>query len=260
MNYISIKNLNFGFEKKKLFNNINIDIKKGSFVAIMAPNSSGKSTLLKILSANIITDANITYNKKTLSFQNIEDYRKKVTLFTPYEKFYCKTVLDELLLISNNISISTIKNILKEFNMIKYINKSPSKLNYINSQKLVLIKAILNHSELLLLDDIFSYFDKYSKIEFIGLVKKYQIDMNMTVVYATCDLDDIIFCDKMIVISEGDVLYNGCLDKIYLNEKILKSSKVNIPLLNQLIDRLKLYDIINDRTCTIEEVVNEICK
>ena len=112
----------------------------------------------------------------------------------------------------------------------------------------------------MLLDNIFSYFDKYSKIEFIGLIKKYQIEKKITVIYTTSNLEDIIFCDKVVIINDGKVSYQGLLDKIYSNENILKSSGVNIPIFNELIDKLKLYGIIDDKVCTIDEVVDEICK
>lgn len=263
MEYIHIENLNFSYDKKKLFDNINIDIKKGSFASLTTSNSKGKTTFLNILSGNILTDSKIYIDGKLLDNNSIEYIKSKITFFSPYQRFYSKTVLDELLLEFNSDSISNInkiKKILKEFNMLNYINESPLKLNYVQCQKLNLIKAILNESEILLIDNIFSGFDKYSKIEFISLIKKYQLDKNITVIYATVDLDDIVFCDKIIIINDSKILYDGSLDKVYMNEKILKTSRVNISMFNELMVKLKLYGIINDKICTIDEVVDEICK
>lgn len=257
MGYIHIENLNFGYDKK-LFDNINIDIKKGDFVAVMTANSKGKTTILNILSGNIQTNSKILIDKKEMNNINAETIRKKITYFSPYQRFYSKTILDELLIDFKNMD--KIKTILKEFNMLEYINESPLKLNYIQCQKLNLIKSILNESEILLIDNIFSYFDRYSKIEFMGLIKKYQIDKKITVIYTTSDLDDIIFCDKVIIINDGKVSYQGSVDKVYLNEQVLKKSRVNISTFNELTDKLKLYGIIDDKVCTIDEVVSEICK
>lgn len=257
MGYIHIENLNFGYDKK-LFDNINIDVKKGDFVAVMTANSKGKTTFLNLLSGNIQTNSKILIDKKEMNNLNIETIRKKITYFSPYQRFYSKTILDELLIDFKNID--KIKIILKEFNMLEYINESPLKLNYVQCQKLNLIKSILNESEILLIDNIFSYFDRYSKVEFIGLIKKYQIDNKITVIYTTSDLDDIIFCDKVIIINDAKVSYQGSVDKVYLNEQVLKKSRVNISSFNELTDKLKLYGIIDDKVCTIDEVVSEICK
>ena len=58
-NIIMIKNLNFGYNEKKIFDNFNLDIKKGSFVHIIGSSGSGKSTLVKILLGLIKTDSYI---------------------------------------------------------------------------------------------------------------------------------------------------------------------------------------------------------
>lgn len=247
MNYISIKNLNITFDKNKLFKDVSFEIKKGSLTAIATPSSKGKTTILNIINGNINTN-NIIIDDKIKS---------KITLINTNVNYYSKTVLEELTLITNNPI--RIKKYLKDFKLLDYINKSPYKLTYVQMQKLNLIKALLNKSEIILIDNIFSYFDKYSKIEYMGLLKKYQIDKGKTIIFTTTNLEDAIFADKIIVIDK-EVLYDGPIDQIYLNDKIIKKSKLNIPLENELLEKLKLYDVIDKVTYTIEEVVDEICK
>ena len=70
-------------------------------------------------------------------------------------------------------------------------------------------------------------------------------------------------CDEtsVSVVKDGkEVLYDGPIEQIYLNDKIIKKSKLNIKLENELLEKLKLYDVIDKVTYTIEEVVDEICK
>lgn len=245
MNFINIKNLTFSYDKNKLFNNITFSIKENSLVALVTPSSRGKTTLLKILGGYIKTPY-IEYTKPP-----------KISYINNEVKFYCKTVLEELLLLSTNLN--KLKKLLKEFNLLNYINDSPLSLNYFEMQKLNLVKAILKKSNLILFDNVFSYMDNYSKIEYIGLLKKYQEEKNITIIFTTINIEDTIFSDKIIIIDK-ELLYDGSVDKIYLDENILKKSKINIPLEHELIEKLKLYDIVDDIKYTIEEVVDEICK
>lgn len=252
MSYIDVNNLNITFDKNKLFKDVSFSINKGSLVALTTPSSKGKTTMLNIINGNILSN-NILINNVKIN----DKIKNKITLISPSINFYCKTVLEELTLITNNLI--RIKKYLKDFNLLDFINDSPYKLSYLQMQKLNLIKALLNKSELILIDNIFSYFDNYSKIEFIGILKKYQIDKGKTIIFTTNNLEDAIFSDKIIIIDK-EVLYDGPIDKIYLNEKLMRKSKLNMPLENELLEKLKLYNVIDKITYTIEEVVDEICK
>ena len=253
MSYISIKNLSVIFGRNKLFNNITLDIEKGSLTSVTTPSSKGKTTFLNLICGNINSD-NVFINDQLID----NNIKSKITLITNNSyNIYSKTIFEELLLCTNNIN--RIKKYLKDFNIINLINEVPQDLDYINIKKIEFIKALLNKSEVILFDNIFSYLDKYEKIEFMGLIKKYQYEKNITLIYTTNNMEDVIFSDKLIIIDK-DVLYDGSIDKIYLDEKILKKSKINLSLERELVEKLKLYNLIDNENYTIEEVVDEICK
>ena len=246
MSYINFNNFNLSYDRNVIFKNITFDIKKNSLTSITTPSSKGKSTLL-----------NIIINYSDYSNIEINDENIKIGFISNNIKFFSKTVYEELYNINNDIKI--IKKYLKEFNLTKILKSPISDLNYITMQKINLIKSLLNGNNIILIDNIFPYFDKYSKIEYIGFLKKYQIENNLTIIYTTNNLEDIIFSDRVIIIDK-EVLYCGNIDKIYCDEKLLKKSKLNIPIENELIEKLKLYDVIDRVTYTIDEVVEEICK
>ena len=253
MSYICIKNLSVIFGRNKLFNNISLNIEKGSLTSVTTPSSKGKTTFLNLISGNINSD-NVFINDKLID----ADMKSKIALITNDSyNIYSKTILEELLLCTNNIN--RIKKYLKTFNLINYINEIPQDLDYVTIKKIEFIKALLNKCEIVLFDNIFSFMDKYEKIEFIGLIKKYQEEKKLTIIYTTNNMEDVIFSDKLIIIDK-EVLYDGSIDKIYLDEKILKKSKINLSLERELVEKLKLYNLIDNENYTIEEVVDEICK
>lgn len=263
MNSIEVYNLTYSFNKKKIFNSISINIKKGSFVTIAGKNSCGKTTLINLLSGYLMTQNIISIDGTLINSQNRDIIDKKICLFSPENKYFSKTLLDELIFEIKNDSIESInriKRLLKEFNLIDYIRESPQVLNYIQRQKLCLIKAIVKEAGILLLDNIFCYFDRYSKIEFIGLLKKYQFLYNFTIILTINTLDDSIFSDRLIVINDGGILIDGSPENIFKEEKLLKLIGLNVPINYELHSKLNLYGLIKGSSFDIDDMVMEICE
>ena len=253
MSYICIKNLSVIFGKSKLFNNISLEIEKGTFTIVSTPSSKGKTTFLNLICGNIKSE-NVFIDNNFIDYK----IKSKISLITSNSyNFYSKTVIEELMLVTNNVN--RIKKYLKDFNLMDIINESPLELDYVTIKKLDFIKALLNKSEIILFDNIFSYFDKFEKIEFMGYIKKYQFEKNKTFICTTSTLEDAIFCDKLIIIDK-EVLFDSDFDNIYNNEEALNKSKINISLERELIEKLKLYNLIDNENYTLEEVVDEICK
>lgn len=263
MSFIEIKSLDYSFDRNKLFDCLSLKIEKGNFIALTGKNSCGKTTLIKLLSASLITENKISIDGIYINKLNKELIDNKVSIFYPDNKYFSKTVLDELMLDQKKddlYSINKVKKYLKEFNLIQYIDFSPQQLNYVDRQKLSLIKALIKESKLLLIDNIFCYFDIHSKIEFIGLLKKYQLENDLTIVCTINNLDDSIFCDRLIVLNDGKILLDGYPDDIFKHEKILKIIGLNAPLNYELLYKLRLYGLINGSSLDIDDMVIELCK
>ena len=249
MKYISVKNLSFKYSDKVIFNNVNFDIKKGEFVGILGSNCSGKTTLLNLIKGNLNSNNSIQINEtqKDPYYISIIDLK---------DDFYSKTILDELIE-QNNSSSKNITSLLKNFGLYKFINKSPQDLTYFESQKLKFIKCIINNSKIILIDSVFSLLNKHEKLEFLSIIKKYQYELKLTIIYTTTNFDDIIFCDKLLIINNKQIVCENIENVCKSN--YVKESNINIPLFYELNDKLKLYDLTSDNVTTVEEMVDELC-
>ena len=110
MNYVNIENLSFSYDDKKIFSNVNMQIRKGDFISILSSNSSGKTTFLRLIKGLLNYNGTITVDNKEIS-----TIKENICLLTPFTESYSKTILDELLLITNDIV--KIKKILKDFDL-----------------------------------------------------------------------------------------------------------------------------------------------
>lgn len=248
MEYLNVKDLSFKYNEKLVFDNVSFNIKNGEFVCVIGSNSSGKTTLL-----NLINNIN---NTDSVSISGLINCKVKVSLIDFNIDLYSKTLLDELFAQTNYCKKNTI-SLLKDFNLYKFLEKSPQDLTYFEILKLKFIKCIMNDSKIILIDSVFSLLNMYEKIEFISIIKKYQIKFKFTIIYATVNYDDIIFCDKLLIINNKKIISEK-VEYVY-KSKYAKESNINIPLFYELYDKLKLYDLISDNIATIDEMVEELC-
>ena len=89
MNIIEASNIVYKNKNKMLFHNINLEIEEGSFVTVIGENSSGKTTLIKLLSGQIIDNLNIKINNIQVNKFNAEEISKMISVINSYNEFYC---------------------------------------------------------------------------------------------------------------------------------------------------------------------------
>ena len=145
--------INFEIDNKVLFENVNISIKKGTFVSIIGENGVGKTTLLKLLSGLIISNNNIKIDNIQVNKYNMEEVNKKVSYITSDNEFFSKTVLEEILgdqKLNNVVEVNRSKKLLDEFNLLYLEKMSPLDLSYAENQIVALIKAIVKRSKIII--------------------------------------------------------------------------------------------------------------
>lgn len=211
-----IINISKTYKDKKVLENINFDIQKGSCLGIIGESGSGKSTLARIiLGIEKASSGEILKNNKTTASIVFQDYNSSVNpKFTVYE------ILNEpfwnsyeKLDIKNAILL--LKSVELEINILK---KYPHELSGGQLQRVCIARAIANKPNFLVLDEILSSLDILNQIEIINLLKKIKEQNNITYLFITHNLESIFsLCDRFLVIKDGkildDILVNNFLQK-----------------------------------------------
>ena len=206
----------YNFFDDYLFENLNILVPKDNFITISGPNNCGKTTLLRILNREIITENKIIIENRGINNYKIEEYSKLVSCVIPLEIILEEeTVEEELLRIDNKID-----KIVKGLKLTKSLTKNT---NTLNDKEIVLVqiaKALLNKPEILLLDDISLYFDKKEKKDIFSFLRKQKI----TIVYATTSLEDTLYSDYLYIIADKKVALEGNPLYILKKDNIINSN------------------------------------
>ncbi|MEO6176512.1 MAG: peptidase domain-containing ABC transporter [Flavobacterium circumlabens] len=170
---ISIQNLSFHFAgRSELFNNVNIEIRKGKFIAIVGESGSGKSTVGQILQRfNTYEEGNIIINNQyELSEINLDNYRNLIGVIPQEITIFNGNVVDNILLGSKSAP-ETLIDFIENYGFDVYFNQFPQGLatilgeegiNLSGGQKqiIALARVLYKKPQFLILDEATSAMDR----------------------------------------------------------------------------------------------------
>lgn len=177
---ININNLSFSYNGNSpyILDDINITLKKGSYVSIVGENGSGKTTLIKLI-LNLFkpTKGSISINSKNISYvpQRINSFNCGFPI-TVYE------VLDVQRKILKIKDKSCIIDALKAVNMLNFKNSLIGSLSGGQQQKILIARAIMSNSDLIILDEPSTALDEKSIEDLYSIIKKVNTKDNVTVI------------------------------------------------------------------------------
>ncbi len=260
---IEINKLNFGY-KEELFHDLDLVINKNTFTTIMGSNSCGKTTLMRIITGDIKTDSNIIIDDIELNNKTRKEIRKKIEIITgdPTDTFICDTVIDDItfslqsLNYSENIIEKKIEEIVDMLNINNILDKNIDELSYGEMQKVALASILVLSPMILIMDNALSMINYYERIEILKKIK----DLNITVLYITDDVNDILISDKIILINDKKIILNSTLKKALQCEKEFNNCNLELPFMADLSKKLGYYGLVDDIILNKTEMVDVLWK
>lgn len=259
MNAIEINNLSFSYKDKQIFNKFNLNIEKGKWTCISGTNGSGKSTLIKLI-AGILSSDNI----KVLNKNDISDIRKNIGVVLDINNYFlCETVIEELAFSLENLNISKnemnkrIASITKKFKIENLLNKNPNELSGGEKCKVAIMCALISSPKILILDEALSMIDKNEKKEILNMLKHLN-EKGLTILMITHDLSETYYSDRLIILSNGNIILDGKPLKVMEYDKVLSRLGISLPFEVELSMKLKLYGLLSDIKTDIDEIVGEL--
>ncbi|NMM64675.1 metal ABC transporter ATP-binding protein [Clostridium sp. P21] len=177
---IEIKNLVFSYTGNEpyILNNVNLNIKNGSYVSILGENGSAKSTLVKlILNLLIPIKGNISLKTTKVGYvpQKVDGLNTQFPI-TVYEVLKCHM---KLLKIKDS---KVINGVLKSVGMETFKNNLIGDLSGGQQQKIFIARALLGNPELLIFDEPSTGVDIASQNEIYKIIKNLNVHSHITVV------------------------------------------------------------------------------
>lgn len=204
---IVINNLSYSYNKyQKIFKSISFKIKEGSFVLLKGPSGCGKSTICNILTKNLTDyEGSIsigTINIKDLSLKTINS---NITYVNQHEKLFKGTIKENIVL-DNDISEVEFEYLCYLCKLDKIIINKPLRYNTFISddeknisggekQRIILARALLKETNILILDEALSEIDLKTEISILKNIRK--VYPEKTIIYVSHKKYPKIFSDTI---------------------------------------------------------------
>lgn len=220
-NILEVQNLTKSYEKGNIvLNNISFSLKKGEVVVVIGPSGCGKSTFLRCLNRlEKIDSGTISLNGKEISTENnkVNEIREKIGMvFQSYELFPNMNIMKNLILAPtlvqkrNKVEVKAeAEKLLQRVGLLEKKNSYPRQLSGGQKQRVAIVRSLIMHPQILLLDEITAALDP----EMVREVLQVVLDLakeGMTMVIVTHEMefakavaDRVIFMDKGVIIEEA---------------------------------------------------------
>ena len=267
---ISLKNVSYTYNYKtpyarEVLKDINLNVEEGSYTVIIGKTGSGKSTLIEhinglllpthgeVLVNNVlITNPKSKKEKRELA-KKLKVLRQDVAVLFQFseQQLFETSVLKDIIFAPLNYGISEERAISKAKELIKlvgldesYLDKSPFELSGGEMRKVALCGVLALEPKILILDEPTVALDYKSREEIMIMVKKLKDELNMIIVLISHNMNYVLeYADKVFVLKNGKINFEGTVEELFADEKLLKENSLEQPELLKFYNKLQENNI-----------------
>lgn len=248
-----------------VLDNLNLNIKKGEFVAVLGHNGCGKSTLAKHFNGLLIPVVGNVYVNgiNTKDEEKIWDIRRQVGMVfqNPDNQIVANVVEEDVAFAPENLGVPSeeirkrVDEALKIVDMYEYRKHAPHLLSGGQKQRVAIAGAIAMQPECIVMDEPTAMLDPMGRAEVMETVLKLKARENMTVVMITHYMDEAAQADRVVVMDNGKVVIDDVPRKVFSQVELLKKLGLDVPQVTELAYELNCegeninYDVLTVGEC-----------
>ena len=258
-------------EVSRAIDNLDIDIEKGSFVAVLGHNGSGKSTFAKHLNAILLPSEGTVWisGMDTAREESLLEVRRTVGMVfqNPDNQIIGNIVEEDVAFGPENIGLETkeiwrrVEESLTAVGMNAYRMRSPNRLSGGQKQRVAIAGIMAMRPQCIVLDEPTAMLDPTGRMEVIETIRELNAKEGITVILITHYMEEVIHAKRVIVMDEGRIVMDGTPREIFSRVEELKSYRLDVPQVTELAHELKKDGIwLPEGILTTEEFTREILR
>ena len=216
-----------------VFEDMNLKIQEGSFVAILGTNGCGKSTLAKHFNSILLPTGGKVYvcGIDTSNEDRIMTVRHNVGMVfqNPDNQIVANVVEEDVAFGPENLGVASpeirhrVDSALKQVGMYEYREHAPHLLSGGQKQRVAIAGIIAMEPKCIVLDEPTAMLDPRGRREVIDTVSRLNREKGITVVLITHHMDEAAKADRVVVLDKGKVAADGTPREVFSQVELLHS-------------------------------------
>ena len=247
-----------------VFDDLDLSIEKGSFVAVLGRNGCGKSTLAKHFNAVLLPEGGSVqvFGMDTSDESLLVDIRRTVGMVfqNPDNQMVANVVEEDVAFAPENLGVPSeeirrrVDEALKLVGMYDYRLHAPHLLSGGQKQRVAIAGVIAMRPRCIVLDEPTAMLDPHGREEVISTIERLNREMGITVVLITHHMTEAIRAQRVIVMDAGRILADGTPKEVFPQVELLESVGLTVPATTKVLYALNQagFDLPLDALSTEE--------
>ena len=234
---ISVENLAYtypGLDNEPgvvVFEDMNLTVEEGTFVAILGTNGCGKSTLAKHFNSILLPTGGHVYvcGIDTANEERILQVRRNVGMVfqNPDNQIVANVVEEDVAFGPENLGVSSpeirnrVNKALKQVGMYEYREHAPHLLSGGQKQRIAIAGVIAMEPKCIVLDEPTAMLDPRGRREVVETIGRLNKEKGITVVLITHHMDEAAKADRVVVMHKGGVAADGTPEEVFSQVELL---------------------------------------
>lgn len=258
MSMVKTDKLVFEYEKRddegnvigtqRAIDEVDIQIEKGRFIAILGHNGSGKSTFAKHINALLVPGGGTMWvgGRDTKDEDELWNIRQSAGMVfqNPDNQIIATVVEEDVGFGPENLGVpmkeiwQRVDDALEKVGMTEYRYRSPNKLSGGQKQRVAIAGVVAMRPECIVLDEPTAMLDPNGRKEVIRTVRDLQKQEKVTVILITHYMEEVTDADYIYVMDKGKVVMEGKPEQIFSKVDLLKHYRLDVPQATAVADEL----------------------
>lgn len=274
---IKTENLRYAYKAaegelpKIVIQDLNLEIQTGTFVAILGRNGSGKTTLAKHFNAILLPIGGrvLVGNMDTADENLLLEIRRRVGMVfqNPDNQIVANVVEEDVAFAPENLGIPPeeirrrVDMALKTVGMYEYKTHAPHLLSGGQKQRIAIAGVLAMEPSCIVFDEPTAMLDPIGRESIVKIIRELRDSRKATVVLITHHMDEAINADRVIVMSEGQVMMDGSPREVFSKVEALRGAGLDVPETVSLLYELNEEGFsLRLDALSVEECAQEIFK